>query len=102
MSSLIAVIVGCLLVGAPAFISEFLYQNQQLATTDTDFRAAHASFITGFRVKANVLNLMYYPIFLFRRLTFAATITLLVNYPSLQLSFILIQSLAVSASHHAA
>ncbi len=96
MSSLIAIMMCCFLVGAPAFISEFLYQNHELAIKDSQFRATHASYISGFRVRANVLNLMYYPIFLFRRLAFAATITLLANYPSLQLGLISLQTLAVS------
>lgn len=38
---------------------------------------------------------MFYPIFMFRRLAFAATITLLTNYPQIQLSFISLGSATV-------
>jgi len=76
---------GCLLVGIPSIISEFLYRHRVAAYKNKDFMIAHSSYIAGFRVKENVLNLMFYPIFMFRRLTFAATITILYEYPTLQL-----------------
>jgi len=48
----------------------------------------------GFRVKVNIMNLMYYPIFMFRRLSYAATIVLLYDYPEIQLAFINIGTIA--------
>jgi len=75
-----------MLVGIPSIISEFLYQHRSAAYQDKEFIQTHSSYIAGFRVKANVLNLMFYPVFMFRRLTFAATITILYEYPAVQLS----------------
>jgi len=80
--------VGCMLIGIPSFVSEFLYQYRDAAIKNKKFRTAHSSYISGFRVGANILNLMFYPIFMFRRLTFAATITILYDYPVIQLAFI--------------
>jgi len=77
-----------MLIGIPSFVSEFLFQYRDLAIKNKKFKMAHSSYISGFRVKANVLNLMFYPIFMFRRLTFAASITILYNYPAIQLTFI--------------
>jgi len=94
ISALISIILSCMLVGIPSFISEFLYRHRDLAITDPNFKKIHASYISGFRVKANIMNLMYYPIFMFRRLLFAAIIVLLYNYPEVQLAFINIGTVA--------
>jgi len=79
---------SCFLVGVPAILSEFLYRYRVQAVKSKKFRAAHSSYIMGFRVNINILNLMYYPIFMFRRLAFAATIVILYDYPEIQLAFI--------------
>jgi len=88
ISSLISIISGVLLIAVPSSISEFLYRHRSASYTSKAFRTAHSSYVSGFRVRANVLNLMFYPIFLFRRLAFAVTIAILYDFPLLQLSFI--------------
>jgi len=79
---------SCMLVGVPAFISEFLYLHREEASGDKQFKIVHSSYISGFRVKANIMNLMYYPIYIFRRLAFATTIVILYDYPVVQLVFV--------------
>jgi len=71
-----------------------LYRHRENASFDYKFRNAHSSYISGFRVKANIMNLMYYPIFIFRRLAFAATIVILYEYPEMQLALINIGTIA--------
>ena len=92
---MISIFLGCLLVAAPAVISEVLFRNYDAAMGDRSFITAHSTYIEGFRVKSNILVLMYYPIFLFRRLCFAATITILVDYPRIQLSLIMVGTFTV-------
>lgn len=84
-----------MLIIIPSLISEFLYQNHDCAKKSKPFITRHASYIKGFRVRANILNLMFYSIFLFRRLCFAAIIVFLSNYPELQISLIFITTQAV-------
>ncbi len=94
ISALIAFMLACVLIAAPSLIAEFLYRHHEDAKRVKKFRDAHASYIKGFRVKSNIMNLMFYPIFLFRRLAFAATVVLLSDYPSLQLSLITVGTFA--------
>jgi len=94
LSSFITIVTSCFLVGVPAIVSEFLYRYRTQAVKNKIFRSAHSSYIMGFRVKENIMNLMYYPIFMFRRLTFAATIVILHDYPEIQLAFINIGTIA--------
>ena len=95
MSSLISIITACSLVVVPSALSEFLYQNYESAKDDKSFINAHGSYINGFRVKANILILMYYPIFMFRRLCYSAIIVFLSEYPYVQLALISICNIAV-------
>lgn len=62
---------------------------------DKEFKTTHASYISAFRVKRNVLNLMFYPIFLFRRLVFAAIVVVLSDFPCVQLGAISVCTIAV-------
>ncbi len=94
LSALVSIMVSCVLATAPVLIYDFIYQNYQLVREDKAFRQAHSSFIAGFRVQTNLMNAMFYPIYLFRRLTFAGIVVLLYDYPSVQLALISIGTFA--------
>ena len=95
MSSLLAIIGGCSLICVPALISDFLFIHREDANTNTEFRTTYSSYVSGFRIKTNILNLMFYPIYMFRRLTFAFTIVILANIPSLQIALITLVNISV-------
>eukprot|EP00826_Nyctotherus_ovalis_P010753 TRINITY_DN12818_c0_g1_i16.p2 TRINITY_DN12818_c0_g1~~TRINITY_DN12818_c0_g1_i16.p2 ORF type:complete len:221 (-),score=55.76 TRINITY_DN12818_c0_g1_i16:129-791(-) len=83
---------GCLLICVPTLISDFLFQNKELAIRDKQFKETFSCYLSGFRIKANILNLMFYPVYMFRRLTFAFTIVILADIPELQLAFISLET----------
>jgi hypothetical protein len=91
-----AIVIGSLLVCCPAYISEFLYRNYPKAMTSTGFQARHSTLLSGFEYKRDILVIMFYPIFLFRRAATAAILSILVNYPYIQLGLLLCCSVTVS------
>ena len=95
MSSVMAIIISLSLVCVPSLLSDFLYRNKNLAKKDKSFQNDHACFIKGFKVNGNLLNIMYYPLYIFRRLVFAAIIVLIPSFPELQLAFIAVSTLCV-------
>lgn len=86
---------GCLLICVPALVSDFLFRNKTLAINDKEFRSTFSCYLNGFRIKANIINLMFYPIYMFRRLVFAFTIVILTSVPELQLAFIAVGTCCV-------
>lgn len=86
---------GCCLICVPALISDFLFIHKEKARNNTEFRTTYSSYVSGFRVKHNLLNLMFYPIYMFRRLTFSFTIVILASVPSLQLALITFVNISV-------
>eukprot|EP00826_Nyctotherus_ovalis_P036851 TRINITY_DN3306_c0_g1_i1.p1 TRINITY_DN3306_c0_g1~~TRINITY_DN3306_c0_g1_i1.p1 ORF type:complete len:105 (+),score=14.36 TRINITY_DN3306_c0_g1_i1:55-369(+) len=96
VSSVLAIVGGCLLICVPALLTDFLSRNRNLAIVNPEFRAAFSCFLSDFRVSSGTLNLFFYPIYMFRRLTFAFIIVLLSDAPALQLALILAGSLAVN------
>jgi hypothetical protein len=94
---MLAIVIGALLVCAPAYISDFYYRHITESREDPAFRQDHAMFLQAFRVKTNIYNLMFYPIFLMRRTVFAAILVFLVDYPVLQIGLISISTLVVQS-----
>jgi hypothetical protein len=86
---------GSLAICTPAYFSEFFYEHAEEARYDHEFRRRHSSFLQNFRTKADLLNIMFYPIYLFRRLVFAAILVFLFAFPRIQLGFIIVSSIAV-------
>ncbi len=82
-------------MGGPAYLSEFYYRYAEEASNDKQFRCDHAAFVKGFRVRDSLYNLMFYPIFLFRRTCYAAVLVFLADFPRLQLALVIISSLVV-------
>jgi hypothetical protein len=93
---MLSMIIGSLLVCAPAYISEFYYRHAPEARNNVAFRQDHSMFLSGFRVKASLYNLMFYPIYLIRRTAVAAILVFLTDYPVVQLSLLAVSSIVVS------
>jgi hypothetical protein len=91
-------ILGSLLICAPAYISEFLYRHCEEAREDARFRNDHSLFVQAFRVKASLYNLMFYTVYLFRRACFAAVLVFLADHPLVQIPLIALSSLGVRSA----
>ena len=85
-----------ILVLIPVIMADYLSKNYKHAIFNKPFIRSFGTYINGFSINADILNLMYYPIFLFRRLCFSATIVIFVNYPYLQLILISLGNIVVS------
>lgn len=83
------------LVFCPFLVGDGVLTNYDLFRDNTLYRVKYSLVVQGFKSKGGVSTLMFYPLFLARRLLCSAVLVILADYPTVQLSFIALSSAGV-------
>ena len=96
VSSVVACLASFFLLFCPFLVGDSVVANYDLLRDNTAYRVKYSLLVQGFKSKGGMSTLMFYPLFLARRLLCSAILVLCPQYPSIQLATMAISSAAVN------
>ena len=87
------------LIFCPFLVGNSIFVNYDLLKDNMAYRVKYSILVQGFISKKNITTLLFYPLYLIRRLFCAAVLVFLPERPVVQLSLICFSSVIVKNPH---